>query len=865
MMRKGTASVSKTTASRLCAAVAVGWASLASPVGTEPGPWARASHLISDATGADGAPLCLVADATKPLVGPFTIPAASANGPPHVAAGPFYPAVVASCASLAADAAASWLPTERRELRVRVKGAQMCLSLRPMGAFQPLVAPFLQAFAATQPGSPFAYLADDLAPAGVVNARRADIAPELVVGACGQSDAIDYWVYDDPSGTISAPAGPLRRRACVALHIGRGQKPDAVVAGAPAWAAYCVDSPDTPDRSLAALDRASLPLGQRWRLESGAESPPTYVQRGGKDYFSGRGGLPITGPMGRCLTADAKPAPYTTDCDGRLEQDWKYVDNQIRLESKGLCLASLATGEAVLNPCSQDRNQYWALTVRDPLAGPDWLHAQAYGQLRPLDEPAKCLAVAKDPFLEPMLTHNALKLAECSSLEPRQTSWFLVKTVQTVRVELLRFGHSPDHLALPKRSDDDLKATFQAEMSRLSEQYRRLGVRFVFDPDHDFRHVEDKVADDPKDARGLALAIGRLAANDFYGKITVALTERGLPGGTTAWNVEYEPARIVDPVTGQKFDYGKWLSDPDSLFDKAGLPALSTFIDFGPGAVNVDTLSTLRQTQEFGRYFGLNPLNFRPAPADAPEDSGAWRAWIDVGAPPCGNLASLSVNGKTLAPDRSNAESFWGCAIGRAVGALTPMQLAKADWTLRYQLNRIPLTACLSSGFYDGDSVRCEDAQSFALCKETAAYLAKISNGAQTFACARGGAVQGAISQAMGWAGLQYVFKTTPQGQILINGLAGRGHTAGPVPDKTYNDVAAALAAGKNIPLARALLNRIAEMRRLATRESHLFSMSAFSAKPETPLKPEDLDNLAKYAADSFSQDFIVNAPTVLK
>ena len=691
------------------------------------------SRLISDAPGTDGAQLCLAADLQKPLNGPFTVPAASQEGKTHVVTGPFYPVVVASCGAIPQGLEATWTATARRELTVPAKGGALCLTLRPMGAFEPLVDPYLAAFGAGTPNSPLAYLVDDLKPNGAINAKRVGIAPDLVVGPCGLSDAVDSWVYDDPSGTISAPAGPTRRRACVTLHFDHRAKSETFAPGTPVFAAYCVDSADAPDRSLEALDRASLPPVQRWRLETGADALPTFVKRDDKDYFSGRSGLPITGPMGRCLSADpTKGSLFTTDCDGRVEQDWKYVDNQIKLEAKNLCLAANTDGSAALNPCSQERNQFWAYTVRDPLAGKDWVKAEVFGQLRPLDEPTKCLGVVKDPFSDPWLRRNPLKVFDCSGVEPRQTNWFVTKNVQTVRVALLRFGHSPDHLPMPKRSDDDLKATFQLEMERLSAQYRRLGVRFVFDPDHDFLHIEDKVADDPKNGKAIAAAIAKIAADQFYGKIAVALSERGTPGGTSAWNVEYNPDRSVDPVSGGKFDYPRWKQDSDSFFDKSGLPAVSNFIDVGAVEVRLDSLATLRQAQEFGRYFSLNPLHVSPAPADAPEDNDNWRAWIDAGAPPCGNLARLSLNGKTFQPDRTNAEGYWGCAIGRSLSALTPMQLARADWTLRYQLDRIALTACGPAGSYNGDVVRCDGEEALALCQETSAYLRKISSGAET-------------------------------------------------------------------------------------------------------------------------------------
>ena len=613
------------------------------------------SRLVAEMHGPDGAALCLAVDVKKPLQGPFTVQPSNSKAKPHVAEGPFYPVVAASCEALGESAAALWTAGLDHELQANVNGRPLCLSMRPMGAFQPLIDPFLAAFGAAEPNSPFAYLAGDLKPGGAVNARRADFAPELVVGACGASDAMDAWVYDEPSGTISGPAGPSWRRPCVTIHLDRSVKTDQAAPGTPAWAAYCRDSPDTPDENIDALDRALLPLSQRWRLETTSDAPPTYARRDPADYFSGRGGLPIAGPMGRCLTADpGKNALFTADCDGRVEQDWKYVDNQVRLGAKDLCLTAAADGSAALGPCGSARNQVWAYTVRDGAANKQWLREESFGELRPVDAPSKCLGVVKDPFADPQLALNPLGVLDCAASEPRRISWFVATNVQTVRIALVRFGHGSEHTPLPKLSDDSVKAAFQLETERLSQQFRRLGVRFVFDQQHDFRRVEDPIADNPADGRALAQALTKLGASDFYGKIMVALTERGTPGGTTALNVEYEPERIADPISGARFDYARWKQDAPIVIDKAGLPALSNFIDFGPGVVNLDTRAALRQAQEFGHYFGLLALNVEPAPADAPA-TPHWRAWIDAGAPPCGNLASLTLNGKTFLPDRTNA------------------------------------------------------------------------------------------------------------------------------------------------------------------------------------------------------------------
>jgi len=822
------------------------------------------SRLVADVVGAGGVTLCLTVDADKPLAGPFTVPAASPDGKPHIAPGPFYPVVVNPCEGGGAGAPVMWTATNERELRVQFKGQSMCLTERPLTSFLPLIDAYLDAFKASQPGSPFAYLMDDWKPNGQVNTKRADFAPDLVVGACGQADAQDFWVYDDLSGTLSGPGGPGRRRPCVTIHTDRRATTTDIASGTPVSAAACPDSRNSPDQNIAALERTLLPVEKRWTWEGGKENLPTYPALGAKDYFSGKHGLPITGPMGRCLTLDApRASTVTSDCDGRTEQDWRYVGNRIRSESKQACLTAGANGSAELAPCTDARNQLWAYTVRDAEPTRDWLKAELFGQIRPIDDPNRCLAAADDPFKDTMLQRNPVRVIDCASVPPRQMSWFIPTLVYTVRVALARFGHEPDHMPMAKTSDDALKAIFAEQVVRLSEQYRRMGVRFVFDPDHDFRRIDDPAAVDPNNGAAIASGIAKLAIGDFHGKIAVALTEKGTPGETSAWNVEYEPDRIADPVTGAKFDYARWSQDPNRLFDKAGLPALSDYIDFG-GAIGFDLGATLRQTREFGHYFGLADT-FRPDGfADIPEDIANVKAWTDAGAPPCGNLASVAINGKTTAPDRINIEGRWGCEIGRSLSSLTPMQLAKVSWVLRSQLNRIPLTACAPSFPYNADVVTCEDAESLALCKETSAYLTK-AKGADALFCRPGGAIARRIDQQMKWVGVAYIFKSTPQGQALINALAGLGKDAKPAADKTYDDVAAALGAGKNVPLAQALINRIGDIHEMSARDHSSLTNHGFTDKPDAPLTQAELEALKGYAAKVLAPEFTANAPSVMK
>lgn len=860
------AEVARHRSSRRTAPVALAallcWVSGA-PLAAAAEPASPPTKLIADLAAANGGKLCLGVDATRPLMGPFTVPPINADGKPHQVAGPFYPVIVAPCDPTDANIPALWTPTNDHELRVKLKGGDLCLSARVTTGFLPLVDPFLDAFKASQPGSPFAYLVDDLKPDGKVNARRADANPELVAGACGLPDAQDFWVYDDPTGTISSPAGFGRRRQCVAIHTDRRAPQPEVPAGTPVAAANCPDSSISITDSVTSFERAATPGPQRWSMETGKENLPTYPPPDPKDYFSGAGGLPIAGPMGRCLTADYPAGSVvTSDCDGRSEQDWKFIGNALRLESKQACLTANADGSANLAPCTEARNQQWIYTVRDSAASHAWMNADIFGQIRPLDDPNRCLAVNEDPFKDTMLQRNPVRLRECLIVAPRQMSWFVPTQVYTIRVALIRYGHAPDHIAMSKKSDDEVKETFADLIAKISAQYRRLGVRFVFDPDHDFRRIDDPTVNEWKDGQAASDAVAKVAAGDLYRKITVALTDRAIGGGESSANyVEYEPDRMVDPITGNKFNYQRWSEDANHALDKAALPALSNFIEQGASGISLDASYVIHQAHEFGHYFGLMHTFAPDEFADTPDDIGNGKPWTDAGAPPCGNLRSVAVNGKAITPDRDNNESYWGCSIGRSLNAFSPMQLAKMSWTMRAQLNRIPLVACAPTGAYAADNVACEDAESLALCKETAAFLAK-KTGAPPMSCRIGGAIRGGIAHAMKYQAVQYVMRTTPQGQALVNALAGLERTAKPVPDKTYADIIAALGAGKNIPLARALLNRVADLRELAAHDHSALWATAFSEDTK-PLTPAETDALNAYAAKIFTPQLIANVPAV--
>ena len=145
-----------------------------------------------------------------------------------------------------ANLVSKWTFGDTHDLRIKVDRTTMCLSARFMTSFEPLVDPFLKAFHAFDPASPYAYLAADLKPDGKVNAARLQRTPDLVASACGRTDASDFWNYDDLNGTISSPSGwddkSSRQHQCVALHGNAGSRPARYDAGMPVTLAACPES-----------------------------------------------------------------------------------------------------------------------------------------------------------------------------------------------------------------------------------------------------------------------------------------------------------------------------------------------------------------------------------------------------------------------------------------------------------------------------------------------------------------------------------------------------------------------------------------------------------------------------------------------
>lgn len=297
-----------------------------------------------------GAELCIAIDTRRPISPDRGAMLAPKGVAPIPFSGTFYPAVAARCDQPDAALPAKWTISDTRELRIRVENKWMCLSARTSVAFIPLIDPFLRAFEAAKPDSPYQYLARDLTPDGKLNEARIRSTPPLIASECGRSDAMDFWVVDGANGSISTVAGGdgtgSYPRRCVAIHGDTKSRPWKFDAGMPITMVPCGD--------LRAYQRPDRNRHVVWTLTSGMDALPTFVAPDRRAYFSGIDGLPIVGPMGRCLTWD-KPSKnvVTSDCDGRTEQNWRREATRIRLGRDGECLAHGVDGAVALAPVAR--------------------------------------------------------------------------------------------------------------------------------------------------------------------------------------------------------------------------------------------------------------------------------------------------------------------------------------------------------------------------------------------------------------------------------------------------------------------------------------------------------------------------------
>lgn len=805
---------------------------------------------VDDPRPAPAAKLCLAVEDGKPVASPVGA-IIDPGGPGEkfpMAAGTFYAVVLAECGALKQNAPATWTTTDTRELRVTVGGEQLCLSHRTPAGFRPLIEPFLAALGADGPGSPAAHLAAEL--------KRERSGPDqsaglpVLVGPCGRSDSSDFWIYDHLTETIAGPGHSF----CLATDSRPERFASPPTAGTPAVLVRCGE--------LRAYTKDSTSPRQRWIITDPARTWPTYRPPAPRTYFGGQSGLPIAGPMGRCLSAEpGRNVVTTSDCDNRIEQDWLFSGTAVQLGGTDRCLARLGPNSVLLRPCDGSDAQRWAYDNPDPMPNPRWRNADVYARIHPGDRPGDCLTVRDDPFVDPARQNNIVMTAPCAATKPRQVSWFVPDKVRTVRIALLRYAN--DDGSKPSNgpvSDDVLKARMVNFAFRLSEHYRGLGVRFVFDPDHDYVSLRDSVANEVKSTRpdgstdwASGNAGSLVAATTLFGRATVVTMAGYGGGGSSGGMAEFEVARMINLITGGPET--SYTTIPGLPRDTYGLPAVSMTVS--EGFVSDTLLAMGHHAHEFGHYFGLGHTFGPDLFGDTPDDLPSGTPWLALGTSVCGNPRGVTVRGRSVTPDRLNNEGYFGCQIGRTRNTFSPLQLGYMDWQLNHFLNRYPLVACQPTASYDGDHVECENEESLARCQETARLLQ--SRYGVDLSCSRGGRYTRAMSADLALPAVQFLLAQTEPGRAIMAKLSGPAGGGNPKPAA----VTTALAACTNLSLTMAIVNRVEEFRMAAIRSSPGLANTAF-ASGRTTLSAADQRLLAGAAGRVFTPAFIDRLPRLI-
>lgn len=826
------------TASLLCALLWIGAVDVAS---------ASTFRIeVDDLRPEPATKLCLAVEDGKPVgtpVGAVIDPGGAGEHFPMVS-GTFYAVVLAECGALKQDAPATWTTTDTRELRVTVKGEQLCLSHRTPAGIRPLIEPFLGALGADRPGNPASHLAAEM--------KRERSGPDqsgglpVLVGPCGRSDSSDFWIYDHLTETIAGPGHSF----CLTTDSRPERFASPATVGTPAVLVRCGD--------LRGYTKDATSPRQRWTITDPARTWPTYRPPAPRTYFGGQAGLPIAGPMGRCLSAEpGRNIVTTSDCDNRIEQDWLFSGTAVQLGGTDRCLARLGA-RVLLRPCDGGDDQRWVYDNPDPMPNPRWRNADVYARIHPSDRPGDCMAVRDDPFVDPARQNNPVVTVPCGATKPRQVSWFVPDRVRTVRIALLRYAN--DDGSKPSNgpvSDDVLKARMVNFALRLSEHYRGLGVRFVFDPDADFVVLKDSVANEVKSTRpdgtvdwSSGNAGSLVAATTLYGRATVITMAGYQGGGSSGGMAEFEVARMINLITrGPETSY---TIIPGLPRDRYGLPAVSMTVS--EGFVS-DTLGSMgHHAHEFGHYFGLGHTFGPDLFGDTPDDLPSGNPWLGLGTSVCGNPRGVTVRGRVVTPDRLNNEGYFGCQIGRTRNAFSPLQLGYMDWQLNHFLNRYPLVACQPVASYDGDHVECENAESLARCQDTARVLQ--GHYGVDLACSRGGRYARAMAAGLALPAFRYVFAQTEPGRAMIEKLSGSAGGS----DTKFGTVTEALAACTNLSLTMAIVNRMDELRVTAIQSSPGLANTAFAPRRPT-LSAADQRLLASVAGRIFTSAFIDNLP----
>ena len=773
----------------------------------------------------------------------------------------YFAIVIAPCAAPPAEYPSSWTFTDTREMRITVDGASYCLSARLMENFVPLLEPYLKAFGADQPGSSFAYIAKDLRPNGTPNLDRLRRTSNLVAASCRQKEGYDFWHYDDLNGMLSTSADTddlgARGSLCLTIHADWSVRPTRFQAMMPVGLYVC---PPGAARGT----RNNVVSQQQWKLSSGLEFLPTYKAADPGQYFDGTEGLPIVGPMGRCLTGEPATAlVVTSDCDGRSEQQWRSSGAQIRLGSTANCLTRTREGPATLKPCTQSPEQAWDYVVADPTPNPRWQGGDVYARIFPTGNSNLCLVVRLDPFVDPMQQRNPVAVAGCETVLPRQTSWFRTERIKTIALGIVRVADDDGtNAAMGTATEEAVKKSAVGYAANLSRHFLSLGVRFVFDPETGYRQLNNSAAN--RIGNGSAflhpespepnLALTPVVGHEFYGRMSIVVV--GKAGGGAAWgaNLDFDPARNIIPITRKSSINPKTF---DQLArDRAGLKMASTLIR--EGAVSASWFSSSHYAHEAGHYFGLYHT-FSPDPyADTPEDTKGGDAWKQMGITVCGNPRSVTIEDKTFTPDRTNSEGYFGCLFGRSSNAFSPMQLGYMHWMLEHQLNRYPLVACQPLAAYDANRLECESSESLSICLQNAAFFKR--TGGPNLICEPGGNHSRTIARFLRTPAVRHLLLATGTGKAVLNRLSG-AQSRGRV---NVEALATALIGNRNLAVTMALNTRFAELEAALKAKNPGSSEAAFSVSSPA-LAPPAIRVIDGFAPTVFTEGFIANLPALLE
>jgi hypothetical protein len=458
-----------------------------------------------------------------------------------------------------------------------------------------------------------------------------------------------------------------------------------------------------------------------------------------------------------------------------------------------------------------------------------------------------------------------VKVAACGSVKPRQTSWFRPTHVRTLRLAVVRYANDDgSNPANPNATDEQVKRIGESLALRLSEYFARAGMRFVFDPDHDLVRLNDTIANAAKNRnpdnttnwdsphRGT-----RIAGTTAYGKVTLVTMRGRVGGGSSGGVAEFEIARMIQHIS-RKPETSYHLV-PGLPLDKTGMPAVSNHVSQSHVGDGIDFVSF--QSHELGHYFGLPHTFNQDEFGDTPDDLPAPTEWEKAGGMACANPRTVTVNGKAFTPDRMNNEGYFGCIIGRSHNVFTPLQLGFMSWMLDTQLNRYPLVACQPRTAYYANRVECENAESLALCQQTAAYLKR--KGGTNHVCEAGGRYTREIVAALQYPAVRYLLQSTSAGVSIVNRLAGLPAKAGPPPTSAVNAVTEALKANRNLPLTMAMVTRLNEFRQSAAKGSATLARSGFVAGgPE--ISAADRKVVDGLAAQVFAPGFVDKAPKII-